>query len=177
MTTKLIIAGFGGQGIILTGKLLAYSAMLENKEVTHMPSYGAEMRGGTAHCSVIISDEPIASPVVSDPDITLVFNQPSKTKFEPRLKDKGKILINNSLINEKAKRNNIDAYYIDATNLADQIGNVRCANMIMLGALAKLTNIVKLDTIINSLSEVISARNQSLIEINKKALKKGFELI
>ena len=106
-----------------------------------------------------------------------MFSKPSKTKFEPRLKDKGKILINNSLINEKAKRNNIDAYYIDATNLADQIGNVRCANMIMLGALAKLTNIVKLDTIINSLSEVISARNQSLIEINKKALKKGFELI
>ena len=177
MTTKLIIAGFGGQGIILTGKLLAYSAMIENKEVTHMPSYGAEMRGGTAHCSVIISDNPIASPVVSEPDISLVFNQPSKTKFEPRVKNKGKILINNSLINEKAKRNNIDAYYIDATNLADQIGNVKCANMVMLGALAKLTNIVKLETIINSLSEVISARNQSLIEINKKALKKGFELI
>ena len=176
MTTKIIIAGFGGQGIILTGKLLAYSAMIENKEVTHIPSYGAEMRGGTAHCSVIISDEHIASPVVSNPDITLVFNQPSKSKFESRIKEKGKILINNSLIEEKSKRDDIDAYYIDATNLADQIGNVRSTNMVMLGALSKITGIVKLETIINSLPEVISARNQSLIDINEKALKKGFEL-
>jgi len=176
VTTRIIIAGFGGQGIILTGKLLAYSAMIENKEVTHMPSYGAEMRGGTAHCSVIISDKPIASPVVSNPDITLIFNQPSKTKFEPRIINKGKILINNSLVKEKAKRDDIDAYYIDATNLADQIGNVRSANMVMLGALAKITNIVKLETIIDSLSKVISARNRSLIEINTKALKKGFDL-
>jgi 2-oxoglutarate ferredoxin oxidoreductase subunit gamma len=176
VTTRIIIAGFGGQGIILTGKLLAYSAMIENKEVTHMPSYGAEMRGGTAHCSVIISDQPIASPVVSNPDISLVFNQPSKTKFESKIKNNGKILINDSLVKEKTKRDDIDAYYIDATNLADQIGNVRSANMVMLGALAKITNIVKLETIIDSLSKVISARNRSLIEINTKALKKGFDL-
>ena len=139
MTTKIIIAGFGGQGIILAGKLLAYSAMIENKEVTHMPSYGAEMRGGTCKCSVIISDEPIASPIVSKSDITLIMNLPSKIKFEPICKNQSKIFINSSLIEEKAKRDDLAAYYVDATNLAEEAGSVKSANMIMLGAFAKIS--------------------------------------
>lgn len=176
MTTKIIIAGFGGQGIILAGKLLAYSAMIENKEVTHIPAYGAEMRGGTCNCSVIISDQPIASPVVSKPDITLIMNQPSKTKFEQKCNNNSKMFLNNSLIEEKVKRDDIKAYYVDATNLAEKSGSVKSANMIMLGALAKVTNIVKLNTLIDSLPEVISSRNKSLIDINVNALKKGYEL-
>ncbi len=176
MTTKIIIAGFGGQGIILAGKLLAYSAMIENNEVTHIPSYGAEMRGGTCNCSVIISDEQIASPIVSKPDITLIMNQPSKTKFEQKCKNDSKIFINSSLIEEKVNRDDINAYYIDATNLAEKAGSVKSANMVMLGALAKVTNIVKLNTLIDSLPGIISTRNKSLIDINADALKKGYEL-
>jgi 2-oxoglutarate ferredoxin oxidoreductase subunit gamma len=176
MTTKIIIAGFGGQGIILAGKLLAHSAMTENKEVTHIPSYGAEMRGGTCNCSVIISDEPIASPIVSKPDVTLIMNQPSKNKFEKRCKNDSKILINSSLIEEKAKRDDLSAYYVDATNLAEEAGSVKSANMIMLGVFAKATGIVKIKTLIDSLPEVISSRNKSLIDINANALKKGYEL-
>ena len=177
MTTKIIIAGFGGQGIILTGKLLAYSAMREGKEVTHFPSYGAEMRGGTCNCSVIISDNDIASPVVSEPDVALVFNQPSKNKFEPKCKNNSKIILNKSLINDEVGRNDVDSYYVDATNIADKLGNTRATNMVMLGAFAKATNIVKLDTMIEALNDVISSRNKALIEVNAKALKEGFESV
>ena len=173
MTIKIVIAGFGGQGIILAGKLLAYSAMLDGKEVTHFPSYGAEMRGGTCNCSVIISDDPIASPVIENPDIALVLNQPSKVKFEPRCKKDGKIIINSSLIDDKAERNDINAFYVDATNVADKLGSLRSANMVMLGALAKASDIVKLDTMLDSLNKVISARNMSLLEVNTEAIKKG----
>ena len=174
MITKIIIAGFGGQGIILSGMLLAYSAMIEGKEVSHFPSYGAEMRGGTCNCSVIISDEPIASPIINQPDITLVFNQPSKLKFEPRCINKGKIIINSSLIEEKVDRKDIEAYYVDATNSAEKLGSIRSTNMVMLGALTKITKLVKINTLINALPEVISARNISLLKINSNALSEGY---
>lgn len=176
MTRKIIIAGFGGQGIILSGKLLAYCAMIENKEVTHIPSYGPEMRGGTCNCSVIISDEPIASPIIINSDITLIMNQQSKNKFEEKCKKDSIIFINSSLIEEKVKRKDLKAYYVDATNLAEKSGSVKSANMIMLGALAKATDIVKLNTLIDSLPKIISSRNKALIDINANALKKGHEL-
>ncbi len=173
-----MIAGFGGQGIILAGKLLAYSAMIEGKEVSHFPSYGAEMRGGTCNCSVIISDKPIASPVVSKPDIALILNQPSKQKFEPKIITNGKIIINSSLIHdEKINRDDLDAFYVDATSIAEKIGSIRAANMVMLGTLLKIVNLVKIDTMINALPDIISARNKSLIDINSNALKKGYDFI
>lgn len=175
MTTKIIIAGFGGQGIILTGKLLAYSAMREGKEVTHFPSYGAEVRGGTCNCSVIISDKAIASPIVSEPDIALLFNQPSKNKFECKCKGDSKIILNKSLIDNKASRDDLESFYVDATNIADSLGNIRVANMVMLGAFVKATNLVKLDTMIDALNDVISSRNKALIEVNIKALKAGYD--
>ena len=177
MITKIIIAGFGGQGIILSGKLLAYSAMLEGKEVSHFPAYGAEMRGGTCNCSVIISDKPIASPVVNYPDIALALNQPSKLKFEPKCIKNGKIIINSSLIEDKANRNDIEAYYVDATNIAEKLGSTKAANMVMLGAFLKITDLVKLDTMINALSDVISARNRTLLEINSNAIKEGYDIM
>ena len=175
MTTKIIIAGFGGQGIILTGKLLAYSAMREGKEVTHFPSYGAEVRGGTCNCSVIISDKAIASPVVSEPDVALVFNQPSKNKFESKCKGDSKIILNKSLIDNKVARNDLESFYVDATNIADSLGNTRATNMVMLGAFIKATNLVRLETMIDALNDVISSRNKALIEINAKALKAGYD--
>jgi len=177
MVNKIIIAGFGGQGIILAGSLLAYTAMIEGNEVSHIPSYGAEMRGGTCNCSVVISDRLIDSPIIAKPDITLVFNQPSKDKFESRCKENGIIILNSSLIDEKVKRNDLNAYYINATNLACKIGNIKAANMVMLGALIKITNIVDIDKMIKSLKEVISKRNIALLEINEKALMSGYENI
>jgi 2-oxoglutarate ferredoxin oxidoreductase subunit gamma len=177
MNSKIVIAGFGGQGIILAGKLLAYSAMLEGKEVTNFPSYGAEVRGGTCNCAVIVSDNMIASPIIDTPDILIVLNQPSKIKFESKLKENGIIILNSSIINEKTVKSNIKAYSVDATNLAATLGNTKIANMVMLGAFAKITNLIKLETIINALSEVISARNKSLIDLNKKALEEGYNLV
>jgi 2-oxoglutarate ferredoxin oxidoreductase subunit gamma len=177
MTTKIIIAGFGGQGIILSGKILAYSAMMEGKEVTNFASYGAEMRGGTCNCFVVISDRAIASPVIDKPDITLVLNQPSKEKFETICKENSIILLNNSLINNKVLRADLRPYYIDATNIADKLGSVKSTNMVMLGGLIKATGIIKRDTIINILPEVISSRNKSLLEINAAALKEGYNSI
>jgi len=174
MTNKIIIAGFGGQGIILCGKLLAYSAMLEGKEVTHFPSYGAEMRGGTANCSVIISEKPISSPIITQPDIVLALNQPSFLKFESKIKSDGYIFINKSLMEIKPERNDITAYYVDATNIANDLGNIKSANMVMLGALAKQTDVVKLETLIKALEDVVSSRNKSLIEINTKSLNEGY---
>jgi 2-oxoglutarate ferredoxin oxidoreductase subunit gamma len=176
VTKKIIIAGFGGQGIILAGKLLAYSAMLEGKEVTHFASYGAEMRGGTCNCSVIVSDKTISSPIVNNADIILTLNKPSKDKFESACLSDGTMILNKSLINEDVKRNDLKSYYIDASNEAAKLGNVKITNMIMLGALSKITNVVKLETLKQALTEVISSRNKALIEINSKALETGYNL-
>lgn len=174
MSEKIIIAGFGGQGIILSGLILAHCAMIEGKKVSHFPSYGVEMRGGTCNCSVIISDEMIPSPIVADPNILLVLNQPSKDKFEPRCRKNSIMFLNKSLITDKVSREDITGYYIDATNIANRLGNVKATNMVMLGALIKQTNIVKIDTMINELPNLITARNKSLIELNNKALFEGY---
>ena len=176
MTKKVLIAGFGGQGIILAGKLLAYSAMLEGREVTHFASYGAEMRGGTCNCAVIVSDKQISSPVINDADIILALNKPSKDKFEGKCFPDGTIILNKSIIDDQVKRNDIKSFYVDASNEAAKLGNVKTTNMIMLGALSKITNIVKLETLRTALKEVISSRNKSLMEINTKALEIGYNL-
>jgi 2-oxoglutarate ferredoxin oxidoreductase subunit gamma len=176
MTSKIIIAGFGGQGIIFAGKLLSYAAMKSGFEVSTFASYGAEMRGGTCNCSVIISDKEIASPIVSRPDTALILNAPSKTKFENKITDGGMIFLNSSLADEKAKRNDLKTYYVKATEKANELGNVRIANMIMLGAYLKVFGHIKFETLAASLEEVVSSRNKALVDINVKALKAGFEL-
>jgi 2-oxoglutarate ferredoxin oxidoreductase subunit gamma len=177
MTNKIILAGFGGQGVIFAGKLLSYAAMKDGLDVSAFPSYGAEMRGGTCNTSVIISDAGIPSPIVAHPDTALILNTPSKIKFEDKVKKDGVMLMNSSLINEKPKRSDIKNYSIDASGIADRLGNIRSANMVMIGALAKVTGLVKLETLIASLAETISARNKALIEINTKALKAGYESV
>ncbi|MBP7913644.1 MAG: 2-oxoacid:acceptor oxidoreductase family protein, partial [Proteocatella sp.] len=135
MENKVICAGFGGQGVMSMGQLLAYAGMIEDKYVSWLPSYGPEMRGGTANCGVTVSDEEIGSPIITnDADIAIVMNLPSLIKFEKDVKPGGKIFINSSLIEKKVERTDIEVYYIDANKIAADIGNIKAANLVMLGA-------------------------------------------
>jgi 2-oxoglutarate ferredoxin oxidoreductase subunit gamma len=173
MYQGVIMSGFGGQGIISAGVLLAYSGMVDGKYVTFFPAYGAEMRGGTANCSVVVSSEEVASPVVSTPDSLIVMNEPSLLKFEPSLKPQGLLLINKSLVSSQPKRDDIEAVTIDANKIAEEIGTVKCANMVMLGALLSHTQAVTLDSMIKTLPKVFPRAKKEMIDINVEALKKG----
>ena len=173
-TEKVIFAGFGGQGIMSMGQLLTYAGMLEEKEVSFLPSYGPEMRGGTANCSVILQDSPIGSPVIShDATTAIVMNYPSLQKFESEVMAGGNIIVNSSLVEQKVKREDIHAYYIPANDLAIQLGNAKVANMIMLGAYCKLNKIVKIDWILEALKKVFGGGKEKLIPINRQALFLG----
>lgn len=174
---QLIIAGFGGQGILFAGKLLAHSAMLEGKHVTWFPSYGAEIRGGTANCTIIISDEMIGSPIVNRTDALLIMNEASMERFEPKLKPRGLLIMNTSLIRKPPERSDIEIIGIKATDIAKELGNSQTANMVMLGALIEKTGILSRKTIFNSLQEIIPEYRKKAIPLNKKALKKGAEEI
>jgi 2-oxoglutarate ferredoxin oxidoreductase subunit gamma len=173
MYQGVIMSGFGGQGIISAGVLLAYSGMVDGKHVTFFPAYGAEMRGGTANCSVVVSTEEVASPVVSSPDSLIVMNEPSLLKFEPALKANGLLLINRSLVSSQPKRNDVNVVTIDANKIAEEIGTVRCANMVMLGALINHTRAVSLESMIKTLPKVFSRAKKEMLQINEEALKKG----
>jgi len=177
MREEIIFAGFGGQGIILSGKIVCLAAMKEGKYVTHIPSYGAEMRGGTANCSVVISDEQIASPLVPNPSLCVVMNKPSLLKFEPRLQAGGVLLYNSSLIDIKPSRSDIRCVPVPANELADHEGSVRSANMVMLGVLARIKpEVAALESIRSTLDQAVSARHRNLNEINKRCLDSGFGL-
>jgi 2-oxoglutarate ferredoxin oxidoreductase subunit gamma len=177
MVTKVIMAGFGGQGVVLMGTLLAYSAMVEDKHTTFFPSYGAEMRGGTANCSVIVSDIEIASPVVNQPDCVVAMNVASLNKFESRVKPGGTIFVNSSLVTKEVSRDDIEEIRIPANELAEDLGSARAANMVMLGGVLRKTGAVGLESTLNSLEKVLSERAMALLDINKKALRKGFEQV
>ena len=173
MYQGVIMSGFGGQGIISAGILLAYSGMVDGKSVTFFPAYGAEMRGGTANCSVVVSSEEVASPVVSSPDSLIVMNEPSLLRFEPALKADGLLLINKSLVSSQPKRTDINAITIDANKIAEEIGTVKCANMVMLGALINHTQAVSLEAVIKTLPKVFPRAKEEMIKLNEQALKKG----
>jgi 2-oxoglutarate ferredoxin oxidoreductase subunit gamma len=175
MTTKVIMAGFGGQGVVLMGTLLSYTAMVEGKHTTFFPSYGAEMRGGTANCSVIVSDDEIASPVVNQPDCVVAMNIASLDKFESRVKAGGVIFVNSSLVDRKVSREDVGEIRIPASEMAEELGSTRAANMVMLGGVIKKTGAVSLDSATESLTRVLSERAMALLDVNKKALRKGFE--
>lgn len=177
MTEKIIIAGFGGQGIILSGMVLAYAGMIEGKYVSHIPSYGAEMRGGTANCSVIVSSDEITSPIVSRPTTLVVLNLPSLLKFEDKVIGGGNIFVNSSLIENRVSREDVNVYYIPANELAEKAGGGRAANMVMIGGIIGITGIVKMENIKASLSEVVSKRNLRFNPINIKALDMGLEYV
>jgi len=177
MLERIIISGFGGQGVMLMGRLLAYAGMIEGKKVAWMPSYGPEMRGGTANCTVLISTEEIGSPIISHPKVLIAMNQPSLDKFEPNVSEDGLIVLNNSLIEREVKRNDVNVIRIPADNIADKLGNSRAANMVVLGAYVKKSGIVKMDTIFKALEKALAGRNKKLLELNKEALKQGAELV
>ncbi len=174
MTTQMLIAGFGGQGVLFAGKFLAYKALLEEKQLSWLPSYGPEMRGGTANCSVIVSDEPVGSPIVSKPDVLMVMNLPSLDKYENDVVPGGYIFVDSTLIERKVKRDDVKVFYIPATKLAKDIDAPTLANMIMIGKVIKETGIVPYDNIDKALDKVVSARKANLKEINFKALDTGY---
>ncbi|MFW5787479.1 MAG: 2-oxoacid:acceptor oxidoreductase family protein [Halanaerobiales bacterium] len=177
MKEEVVMAGFGGQGVMSIGRLLAYAGMKEDCEVSWMPSYGPEMRGGTANCTVIVSDERIPSPLSSRPNSIIVMNLPSLDKFEPRLKKEGIAFVNISLIERDIERDDIEMIGIPANEIANELGNSKVANMAMLGAYVAKTGIVDLDTVKNSLKNVLPERRHGLIPLNEEALQKGFELV
>jgi 2-oxoglutarate ferredoxin oxidoreductase subunit gamma len=173
MFKSVLLAGFGGQGILSAGQLLAYAGTLASKHVTWVPSYGAEMRGGTANCGVTISSRPISSPIVSEPGTLVAMNRPSLEKFEQSVVSNGLIVVNSSLVNCKVARKDVQAMYIPANKLAEELGNNKVAVNIVLGALIFLTQIVSLDLAIESLGKVFPPHNQKLIILNQRALKIG----
>lgn len=178
MENKVICAGFGGQGVMSMGQLLAYAGMIEDKYVSWLPSYGPEMRGGTANCGVTVSDEEIGSPIITnDADIAIVMNLPSLIKFEKDVKPGGKIFINSSLIERKVERTDIEVYYIDANKIAADIGNIKAANLVMLGAVLKSTPIVDIESILEAFKKVFGPSKEKFIPQNREALIKGGESI
>jgi 2-oxoglutarate ferredoxin oxidoreductase subunit gamma len=176
MLEEMIIAGFGGQGVMSMGQLLAYAGMYEEKHVSWLPSYGPEQRGGTANCAVVISDEPIGSPLVSRPTTAIVLNNPSFEKFEPKVKSGGFLIIDTSLVTSKSCREDLKSIPIDATKLAIELGNKRIANMILLGAFLEQTQALRMESVMWALKKVLSEEKYHLVEINAKALEKGKEI-
>lgn len=177
MLEEILIAGFGGQGIMSMGQLIAYAGMLEGKGVSWLPSYGPEQRGGTANCAVVVSDEPVGSPLVTRPSTAIVLNNPSFDKFEPLIRPGGILILNSSLVVRASARKDIKIIEISATDMANDLGNSRVTNMILLGAFLEHTKIVLADSVIESLKKVLSADKHHLIEINKQALQKGASLV
>ncbi len=175
MEEKIIIAGFGGQGVVLAGNVLAQTALIENKNVAAMVSYGAEMRGGTAHCTITITDKEIASPIVDNPTMVIILNQPSLEKFENKVVKNGLIVINSSLIDTEVKRKDVRVIKVPATDIANELGNIKVTNLVLLGAFIKKTNILNLNSILENLHKFFPKRKQDLVEINRKALQKGAE--
>lgn len=173
---EIIFAGFGGQGVLFSGQLLTYAGMAENLYVTWIPSYGPEMRGGTANCTVILSEEEIGAPIVRNPSVAVIFNTPSLRKYEPFIKPGGLLLTNASLVTIASARDDIRIIAIPASDIATELGNPRIANMVMLGALVEATGIVTPETVMQQLDEHLSARQRKWLEPNRIALEKGVEL-
>ena len=175
--TKIIIAGFGGQGVVVAGNIIARGCVIENKNVTGMVSYGAEMRGGTANATVIISDGEIASPFVEHPDAAIILNQPSLDKFESRLGEGGLVVMNSSLTIRDVERPDLDVVKVEATDTANRLGNVRVANIVASGAFIGKTKLLEVASIEQAISDLFSLKKPEVIEINVKALKLGAGMV
>lgn len=175
MQNDVIMAGFGGQGILLIGKMLAYSGMQEGKEVSWLPSYGPEMRGGTCNCTVVISDRPVGSPVIQRPRAVLAMNLPSLQKFEPDLRPGGYLFVNTSLINQTSERDDIQVVEVPANDIAQKLGNPRGANMVALGAYVGATEAVGVEQLENVVRHTFAAK-PSVIDVNLEALREGIKL-
>jgi 2-oxoglutarate ferredoxin oxidoreductase subunit gamma len=174
MQTEILISGFGGQGILFAGQLLAYAAMDGRKEVTWIPSYGPEMRGGTANCTVIIADEDIGSPTVRNPQAVLAFNLPSLEKYEPLVVEGGVMIANASLVNRTVTRKDLKAVMLPANEIAESIGEKRLTNMVMIGALLGVLPVLSLESLQKALQEHLPSRHQRLLPLNYQALQTGY---
>jgi 2-oxoglutarate ferredoxin oxidoreductase subunit gamma len=177
MKTEIIIAGFGGQGVLSMGKILAYSGLMEDKEVSWMPAYGPEQRGGTANVTVIVSDERISSPILGRYDAAVILNQPSLEKFESRVKPGGILIFDGYGIIHPPTRKDINVYRIDAMDAANEMQNAKAFNMIVLGGLLKLLPIVSIDSVLKGLKKTLPERHHHLIPVNEAAIQAGMELI
>jgi 2-oxoglutarate ferredoxin oxidoreductase subunit gamma len=175
MLIKILFAGFGGQGVLSMGLNLTQAAMLDGKFTTYLPSYGAEVRGGTANCTVSISDSEIASPIASSPGFVVAMNQPSATRFQNKIQSGGLFFINSTLVTEPPKRGDIEIVSVPANAIAEKMGSLKSANIVMLGAFIKKTNLVSMNSLIEGLSVALKG-NQKLITINKQALDAGYSL-
>ena len=177
MTYETIMAGFGGQGLLFSGKVLAHAALIENKELSWLPSYGPEMRGGTCNCSVIVSDDPVGSPIIAHPNVLMVMNEPSLDKFEDTVAPGGTIFVDSALIARKVRRTDVEVVYIPATKMATDMEAKGLANMIILGAIVAKIGCVKCETVSDALRETISARKANLLDLNLKAVELGIKFI
>ncbi len=175
MEAQFLIAGFGGQGILLIGQLMAKAAMHEGKNVSWMPSYGPEMRGGEANCAVVISDEPIGSPLVTEPPVAVIMNLPSLKKFEPTMEKGGMLLYNTSLIEAAPERKDTKIVPIPCNEIAESLGNSRVANMVMLGAIIEATGVITPDSAMDALKDVFGEKKANLLPLNRSALEAGME--
>ncbi len=176
MTKQILIAGFGGQGILFAGKFLAYKGLIDEKQVSWLPSYGPEMRGGTASCSVIISDEPVGSPIVSSPDVLIAMNLPSLDRYEASVPAGGTIIADSSLIERKVARDDVNVCYVPATKLAGENGIPTLANMIIIGKLLDILGNFDEKSVTAALGKVISAKHADMLDVNMKAIKLGSEI-
>lgn len=176
MQTEIIFAGFGGQGVLTAGKFLAQAGMDEGQQVCWMPSYGPEMRGGTANCTVVLSDRRIGSPIVASPAAAICMNLPALDKFEPTVRKGGLVILNSSLIERAAKREDVDVLRIPANEIAIGLGNAKVANMVILGALLGKLSLVKMDTVEALVRSTFGVKKPKLVEINVQALEAGRKL-
>lgn len=175
MHEEVIISGFGGQGALFAGQLLTYTGLDEGWHVSWIPSYGPEMRGGTAHCTVILSDDDIGSPIIRQPSICIVMNPPSMDKYESLVRPGGLLVANSTLVRTKSERDDIKAVYVPANDLAAELGNVKMANVVLLGAMLGTREILPIDSVKRTLDEHIPERRKHIIEPNKRALDRGVQ--
>lgn len=175
MTKNILIAGFGGQGVLFTGKFLAQAALIEGRELSWLPSYGPEMRGGTCNCSVIISDEPVGSPIVTEPDILIAMNRPSLDKFEKAVVPGGEIYVDSSLVDRKVERTDVTVHYVPATALSTERGFDGIANMILLGSVIENSRVIDKANIPAAMEKVVSAKHKNLFDFNVRAIELGYD--
>ena len=174
MLIRTIFSGFGGQGVLSMGSTLATAAMLQGKHVTYLPTYGVEVRGGTANCTVVVSDEEIASPVASEPEYLVAMNQPSFVRFQSILQSGGLLCVNSSLVDTEAARSDIEILAVPTAELAEQVGSIKVANMVMLGALIRASNMISFEAMLENLKAILGEGKAKLLQLNQEALTVGY---
>ena len=177
MNQEMIFAGFGGQGVMLMGQILAYAGMMEGQQVSWFPAYGPEMRGGTANCSVIIGDEAVGTPIVTEPQVIVAMNLPSLDKFEPHLAAGGTLLINSSLIERPAHRTDVKVLLVPCNDIAKELGNPKVANMVMVGAILAASGVVKIESVLQVLAKKIFKNKPEVMKLNEQAIRRGMACI